>query len=371
MEENIRQEKILQEITVIKEPYFAQYLKKDRAVIVHKHGCSIVNPITNEEVIKIDNDHYRSRTQLPVLHPDKKKMALCYSKIIKIYDTNTGNQEWSATENNAIYSATFSPLENTVFLVCNEYRNVRCSSDGGAIKDDLATINSRGIIIKHDYITNERSEIYKGSFFYPVALHPTQNIMCAGNDKNEIFLYHLDNLKEPWKTGKLENTLAEKYQWNCDGSFIMASGGNDIYIVDSNLTDFYSCFKGDFRKRILNQDSTILATLSIIKLKKEHAKFYIIKYWDIATQKCIYTAKVVKKEKESWAVSSDRDLSFSPDGTELMIVLEDKCMIVPVPFEVYKKKAIFITWILKNYQYNNPEIPHDVIQYIMTTLYQI
>ena len=348
--ENIRQEKIIREITVVEEPSIARYLTKDRAVIAGKNGCSIVNPITNEEVIKMSDK--RAHVSL---RSDKKKVALFRNKTVKIYDTNTGDQEWVTRGSNNIGSATFSPLENTIFLVCHKYNN------------DVRYHKS--VIIKHNYVTNECTEIYKGTFLYEnIALHPTQNIMCAGNEQREIFLYQLNDLKSPSKKEKLKGPLPQYYQYSHDGSFIMASGVFDTYIIDSNLSHLQPYFKSEnmVHKTILNQNSTIFARL--VRSQQEKIEFYVIEYWDIATQKCIYKAKVEKKEL--WA-PFDRDLSFSFDETELMIVAENKCLIVPVHFNVNKKKAVFCLWILKNYQSNNPEIPSDIVEYIVNTLHDI
>ncbi len=204
-----------------------------------------------------------------------------------------------------------------------------------------------------------------------IAFHPTHNIICAGNRENQIFLYSL-NSKEVFKTGKLKNSLAGKYQYSHDGSFIIASGGRDIYITDLQLTNLSSCFNSHkklFYKTILNANSSILAILSKMDPSQpsyvytEDNTFYTIDYYDIVTKKCIYSAKVIRNDLDKRFYCED--LSFSPDETELMIVLNGKCIIVPVPFEVNKKHAIFIYWILKNYQSNNPEIPNDVAQYIL------
>jgi WD40 repeat protein len=340
---NIPQEKIIKEITVIQQPIKAQYVKKDRVIMVGKDRCSIVNPDTNQEVIKIGNDSYENFSLDFSLSADKKKVALSYKKNIKIYDTDTGNEIWSHHNNDYIHSPTFSSLEPFIILF-NGY-------------------NEHKKITKHNYITNQ-NETYNVPYLYEdVALHPTQNIMCAGNN-NKIVIYSLDNLKEPLKQGKLKNTLPEHYQYSHDGSFMVAAGLFDIYIIDNSLTNLFSCFRakninGEFYTTVLNADSTILAVLS-----KQVDGSYVIRYYDIATKKCIYLAIIEKK----YGVCPT-NLSFSPDETELMIVLNDKCVIVPVPFEVNKKNLLFVYWILKNYQNSNPEISDDVIGYIINTFF--
>jgi WD40 repeat protein len=369
--ENIPQEKILREITVIEKPIKAQYLEtKDRAIIFGKKGCTIINPITNQEIKKINNNSYYPNLFSFSLRADKKKIALSHKKTVKIYDINTGKEEWSIVAKNAV-EATFSPLEKAIFLIYTEYGkkndNLPCIMPGiYGVSDNFIleseTDHNRSTIIKHNYITNEQTKIYDGAFLYQdIALHPTKPIMCAGNPKKEFFLYSLDNLKSTTPQYKLKNSLAAKYYYSHDGSFIVAKGGDDIYIIDNNLTDLSSSFTcknfrdKSFKSIALNADSTVLALLS------EHkGGMYVIGYYDIATKKCMYSAQIEKVGP----FCDPTDLSFSPDETELMIVLNDKCIIVPVPFEVSKKQAIFRYWILKNYQHNNPEIPDDVIQYI-------
>jgi WD40 repeat protein len=342
--ENIRQERILQEITVIEKPIKAQYLKKDRAIILGKNGCSIVNPITNQEIIKIDNDTYEYYSFLD-LSPDKKEVAISRHDRIKICNADTGEQIWNKKSSYDMNKVTFSPQGKFLFLASNDM-NVNAST-----------------IREYDYTKNLSTTAYINYSLYPnIALHPTQNILCTGDHKKEMFLYDSHNLDLALlKTEKLDFT-AHNYCYSHDGSFIIATGFNDIRIMDTNLNHLFSFSSNHdekcFHTTKLNANSTLLAALS---KTRQLDPSYCIEYYSLLTQKCIYSAKIENEIGAYYFV----DLSFSPDENELMITLHKKCIIIPIPIN---KQTIFAYWILKNYQENNSTIPHDVVQYILSTL---
>jgi len=352
--ENIHDKKF-KEITIIQEPIGVRYLTKNHAIIFGKNGCSIIDVVANKEIKKIDNDNYTSTNFSHIsLRPDKKKIAVSNKKNIKIYDVATGNQEWSTVRANNIYGVVFSSLDTTIFLMTCAY-------------------DYKNTITKHNYVTNEQCEIYHDSYVYPsIALHPTQNSMCVGNTNHDMFLYQLDNLQLAEKKDQLKNIIAQSYQYSHDGSFILAYGLRDLYITDANLKNFSSyCILGsnesDLHGFILNATSTMLIIL--LSIQEGSDSYYAVRYWDITTQRCIKTVKIEKKNLR-FIYSIYKRFSLSDDETELMIVLNNKCIIVPVPFEV-NKKSIFLSWILKNYQKNNPEIPNEIVQYIFSAVRDI
>src|SRR5579863_5472712 len=90
------------ELKVIKDPFFAQYITDDRAIIASEKECCIMNPITDEIVQKVTIKPLDSRHRIIhcTIHPNKKKFALTYKDIDKrahttaIYDTTSGKKEW-------------------------------------------------------------------------------------------------------------------------------------------------------------------------------------------------------------------------------------------------------------------------------------
>ena len=75
------------------------------------------------------------------------------------------------------------------------------------------------------------------------------------------------------------------------------------------------------------------------------------------------------------SLHASSSLSFSPNGTKLLIVLYGKCIIVPVPFEVLyknitKEKSIATYYVLQEYLYDNKnslakDIRHLIMQYLL------
>lgn len=235
---------IITELTTTKESCLAQYLAHDRAVIVSEdtgmeHSqlykkllVHIINLEKNEivkEIIKGNYTWYHHPIHLAV-HPNKQKFAISFANMVTIYNSKTGEKEWDKVTRKAINTSTFSPIEDTIFLVHNEYSKK----------------NGETEIVIYNYVTDEKYKIYNDRLLRPtIALHPTQPIMYAGNHKGKLFFYSLYTLS---KQGLSFNQLIEAktidsgyterdYQYNHDGSVVIANGLYNIYIVAPNVDE--------------------------------------------------------------------------------------------------------------------------------------
>jgi hypothetical protein len=93
----------------------------------------------------------------------------------------------------------------------------------------------------------------------------------------------------------------------------------------------------------------------------------LIHYWDTITQLCVYSSFVHNSLLDRFV---GIDLSFSPNEMKLLITFKHRqntrCKIVSVPF-IVRKKTPFAYWCLKNYQFNQQELPQDLINLIIAT----
>src|SRR5579862_997898 len=367
------------ELKTVENPFFAQYITHDRAVIASEYECCIINPITDEIIKEVITGSLGSchRNTHCTVHPNKKKFALAYQNIqhpnhyeLAIYGTKTGEKEWSITEIVPIQISIFSPINPTIF------------------------INYGRQTIECDYITNKEYKIDPNynHLHNSIALHPTQNNVCVGIDIGNASLYSLDESRDFIINRQKIKCSARHYQYNHDGSIIIAYGGHekDIKIITplkeynpcsneinrhiaeegclpnycgtcgirmENATGFphESIVKSMFydndayiKKATFYLQSSILAMLQILWNKKEQKwSYFVVKYANIQTQKYMYTSPKLSFKYDR---SSDvfYDLSFSPHATQLLITCNGKSIIMPVPWEI--NKLCYFYLLLKHYK---------------------
>src|SRR5579862_1424009 len=215
------------ELKAVENPFFAQYISHDRAVIASEYECCIVNPMTDEIVkrIEIRSPYAHNHNIHCTIHPNKKKFALTREHTghmwstgtVTIYDTITGEKEWSIAKGHSIEKAIFSSIDSTIFIKwCSE-------------------------MIECNYVTDKEYEIDSNQSDRNIALHPTQNNVCVGIDAGKVFLYSLNESRDI-RNRQTIKCDAQHYQYNHDGSFIIAYGGidNDIKII-TPLAEYNPC----------------------------------------------------------------------------------------------------------------------------------
>jgi len=350
--ENIHQEKILKEITIIKKPNYAQYLTEDRAIITSDNGCSIINPITNEEIKKITNDEGSI-----VIHPNKQKFALSHKGTITIYDSKEYNKKYQTSVDGYIESFAFCPMDTIIFINLKPKQKFICFD----------------VIVKYNYQTDQQNFIYHRPRSN-LALHPTQKIVSFLKDNRTLYSYQSDDFNKLIGEIQLYKSPDERYdpaytcKYNFDGSSIVAFNHKNIYLIDPHTKDpVHPSFTSNRDEYFL--DIAFHPTIpSIFAVLTQSWNFYYdpnnsyLQYYDAKTKKYICTTPFSLPER-------CYDLSLCPSGKKALITLKNSAFVMPIPFEVLKTKVVaFIYWILKNYQFDHPEVPNDVIYYIMKHL---
>jgi WD40 repeat protein len=347
---------ITQEITAIKKPWRARYLDENRIVVSNRYGSnvSIVNLRTNEvQTINVNNIHPLS--EMICLQVDNKKIIHSHHQTIAVYDAQTGKKEWSVVEEKPIRSFACDTSKNTVYVGFGEAKNG---------------------IIKHNYITNDSEDIHVPKFCQIMSMHPTKEVMCISDyGSSGISLHSLPNLE----TKKDIFSLATIFicQYSPDGSCIVTGNCRYLFIIDpdkNNKTHPFLTAANDesFKNIAFHPNGLVLATLSQRQITKEDlsARFFsqyhvyknqIVRFWDLKTQKCIYTMPVFNAQ-------DGYDLTFSEDGSEMIIVLEDTCVRALVPFEAQKKCAYFL-WLLHQIAKEN-NLPKDAVHHCSKMLWQ-
>ncbi|HSC24885.1 MAG TPA: hypothetical protein VLB80_01540, partial [Candidatus Babeliales bacterium] len=180
--------------------------------------------------------------------------------------------------------------------------------------------------------------------------------------EGNISLHKLDDTLSKFNTISLPKLRCYFCQYSPDGSYIVAGGDKKLFIIDTDAYS-YKCLENKDDEIYCNiafhPNNLILAILSEKTVSLSRLCVYkqqIVHYWDIKTQKFIIANMPVLKS------SCGRDLSFSPDGLEMVIVLEGKCVRAPVPSAVNEKICQYLLFILHQL-IEDAKLPEDVMLY--------
>ena len=239
----------------------------------------------------------------------KKKLAFAHGQTIKIYSTKTGAEKFSMSTNDPskiVASLTFNPSDDTIFAC---YKN-SC------------------IIERYNYKNNTSHNsifTYGKSYAPTIAFSPTEKRLCIAPNPGSISIRSFDNYPAEFFSG--EKTYHSFCEYSQDGSTIAFGNANNVYILDTHSRECTQLHTSELITHItFYPNSSILATLSLPYSK--------VCFWDTTTFLPIISALTPYYTKVKAALK--QDFSFSPDGKKLIIALADKCVILPVPFEVIR-----------------------------------
>ena len=352
--------KIISEITVIKEPWQAEYLAEDRILVNGGDGCCIINPITNEKIKRIDilAPHF-------AIHPTTKKIAFA-GKNSAIY-SNSGDLETriQSYPTEAIKKLAFNPLYGRILL-----------------EHGVFTSN----ITEYNYETC--TEITTTGKISHIAFHPIQEIIytCSQNQKNinvynsAAFSFFSQNLIDTIPLSHCSNP--NNILCSPHGTLIAVEDKNKaVYIIESNdgihtvdriklptiknkqlcimnpITDTPTIIKLDrnpWRCMQFHPNSAVLATVMSLYINSEPHQ--IVFYWNALTQQLITTTPPFPSH-------NNYNITFSLNGTKIIVVLADKCIILPVPFEVIynaTEKLPYLYWFLLKECLDQHNVPKDI-----------
>lgn len=350
---NIRPD-IITTITVTK-PKQAAFLTNDLVIINHRNGCGIFDINTHAEVKKITDkecNHF-------AIHPQKQIIAISRKNDVTLYDIKTGTNIDRIDNHfcpHPIIATSFSPLTKNI-IIRYEYHNEM-------IDYDYATKTSYSY--SH---TNNTATAPKITF------HPTKPYICLGhkctfNSRISIFDYKPRH-KEPYNTTiqQLRTAHINFCEWSPNGFLIAHGNQYNVHIIQHPL-DWYndmnklkkSINDGQFVQIKFHPNSFFIATLS--------SPNRIVCYWDVATYEPISRLSLLFSDAICNVHKND-DLAFSDDGKKLIVTLTNKCIILPVPFELIyqpktKKQLLYFLFILNNYPHR--KLPQDIIRELIYTL---
>lgn len=359
--EPIAQARIIAEITTSDFCRSAFYLQEDQIFINSSSKCSFINPNTKQEIIFLKNNGVPSCI---AVHPNGKKIAVSsyhlpqYDQKLTVYTDapNSSSKKTILSCPFTIKTLQFNPLDDTIAINSSDATDVTIYN--------YQTNNCYNIAIQKTHsIKNSLYDQQKPI----ITFHPTKPFLCLAWEK----LYIHDLTSATTKIKAHGSLCYHKFcQYSPDGSFIIRGTGTEIILTKPSHKSHKSVAviqnrENYFDNIAIHPQNNVLLTLS----KPDGT----LRYWDTNTSKQIIAMNSLSDTNKSLHASSS--LSFSPNGTKLLIVLYGKCIIVPVPFEVLyknitKEKSIATYYVLQEYLYDNKnslakDIRHLIMQYLL------
>ncbi len=328
----------IQEITAVENPRCVRYVKNNCVAISSSRECNILDLETKSLlcVNKLNNcwDYVNS----PILEITRNKIISSIDKKITIYDMQVGKEICFMPKQQEAWSLAVNPHDDTIFLSYAREKTV----------------------LEYNYTNDSSQYIHSDEKnCWLIDIHPSKKIMCIANCLGDISVRSLNNLNERLKTITLPKPKQSIYnfcQFSRDGSYIVTGNKEKIYILDANKKT-HACplikhLKNErFNAIAFHPDGSMLAALTTRNISSVDKKV-VIHYWNLKTKKFIFTSP----ELDS---NGGYDLSFSHDGLEVIVALEDKCVRTLVPFAIKEKGAYILLWLNQIKKQKN--LPQDVI----------
>jgi WD40 repeat protein len=357
----IPKQTILFELATTPDEKFAAFISNNR-VIINGKTCRIMDLGNDTPVFTFNNTPADNTI---TLHPNKSCFALCNSNTIIIYETETGIKKWNSSllGDDDIIACMFNPCDSSLFI-------------GRSYHQYLTQYNYNTDTVSFDPI------LYTTTLPL-IDIHPTNRQICSqyGMGPGAIHLYDYNQQKNDYeKAIKIDNhhkLLRMIYSPN--GSCIGTVNNYCINIINlkSRLASTISYLKDNciinpinsaFATIEFHPNSTVLAALLVVhnpgkSTPKKRSYSALLQYLD--SNKNLLSKDVIIAETpiaEFYiAQKPNTALSFSPDGTKIIIMFHDKCVVLPVPLQVIyhpeaHKKALLLYELL-----NNHGLPHDIM----------
>lgn len=376
-----KEKTICPEITAVKNPHQAFFITNNQAVINGEGGCSIVHLQNNKEIKKISD----SDDAYLAMHPDKSVFALAHSDRLYIYDAHTGILRCDSFQLKLpnVTSAVFNHSQD-IFLSSKNYNGYYITRFIHAKNYYNPPVNETIIdsLIPCNHMDHD-------SFLTNIICHPThQELICLiCSATGHISIKNIDSLFVDDNLHRSQlNRLNGKHlngAYSPDGSILACYNPATFFIIDINTGEKEMLLKiankGMIRAITFHPEGSIITALS----NKEEVTN--IDYWDIKNKKIIMSTPLPEVHNThnaqfslinpfSWFTTKENNqinpsLSFSPDQKNLMVIMKNKCFLIPVSFEIrYRtdiKERILLYWLLKNCNIDdNPVLPKELIQTI-------
>ena len=359
-------------------PDYESFITDDHLVINNKKECKIIDLTTRKTITKIINT---TSAKLSA-HPNKNFFALSDTKKITIYDTKTGKEKWNILEdkNSAIHSCMFSPSDDTLFVWQIDYTPFyRLSAYNYRINKVLLTK-----ISTDSSLTPPCMDIHPKKPQLCLRHHASTSKECyhqlvrvnSIKQNDMIDIYDHDRGKSLYEktkslTAPSNSIWCVKYSPN--GSLLATVSKLAITLINltnglaatlNQLPSYHDSFSSiEFHP---NPHSCVLVALLLTNCNHNDLKtpvdyYVILRYFDIHTKKIISEISLSDIYPFCWVKKEKVLLSFSPNGKNLMVNLNDRCVILEVPHNVIYQPMALNKLLLLYKILDQHNLPHDIM----------
>src|SRR4030095_1041181 len=338
---------IIHIIKTIKKPQSVVSFPGDIIAIEGYKECSIYSIAKKQEICRINNN---DTIKCIAGHPTKPLLAIISENslnqgYLRIYNITTGDRIAELQQNHLQSPLAFNPINGT--LIVRYLWNGLCIYNCMTLAEiTLFTMNTQNAPI--------------------IAFNPTTN-ECAFYASKTITILNTENNFSSTKKEASITYPATTLLYSSDGSFMLCNAYNKkYYVIDSLLTA--KTYDGNFKAIAMNPTSLILAGFSI--------ENKCIDYINTQKNGPILASTNLSSFKLGHACHGEF-IQFSSDGKRVIIVDNDRCYELEVPFDALyqpgtKDKCITTLWVLRNCVDNNNEllpedIKHFLIKYLLGT----
>lgn len=345
-----------QRLLSVSNPVFKNILSIKSAVFLKPN----IIALGSDEAIHVFNDTNQRCLNLRwphgtahniITNGDKTKVGFFCRNSFLVYDTITTEPIWSySTPNKDNYSASFSAVDDTIFVCQNE---------------QLITNKKSSYICLPFVGTNNH---------FSIACHPKENKILYPNSNERLSVKQL-------ATGQITDynptinipyvSQSARYVSDSIRSAMYSPDGNYIAILtDKKKTFIYNPTTNNTEPIDCDCECTNLAFLPHSSLIAIVCSDNTIRYYNFIKVSHIATAALSAPlplvPVQNILINT---LDFSPDGTQYVTVINNMCFIGNIPFNAIKEKSFSVYCLLKKYSQQNYYLPLEIVQLFIKKLF--
>lgn len=335
-------------ITPENKPTSVAFMQNNTIIITELNSFSVHNYTTKKTFSK--------EIETGIIHDiatnnKKNKFALSTTGALIVYNSKTKHPEWKSNIDNISttkpISIAFNSQDDDEIISLVPAFNILQLSNG--LKNKFIDTN----------ITNETTNI-------SLCCNPKKPIVAHPSSEQKLTIINYETLTHT-KSPKYYSIVGASYSPDGQRLAIMNRDdlGSSLFIEINDFTED-NTYKHDSNKLYISM--AFHPNNQALALLTHDNKIYYLNYH---TGDFIKNFKAIDQDPLELHHSLEKRLSFSPDGRQLLVALKNKCLILPVPFNVrYEPEAHERLWTtfysLKKYA--DFYLPSDIINVITEKL---
>ncbi len=354
----------------IQQPTHVACLRNKQYVIAGTNGATIFDKKA------LQSTHFQQDNTIDDLavNCSKTKIATSSNGVLTVYHAKTGEKEWHHDTNTRQHTPiTFNSQHDSELIALIypdqlQFFTNQYNCETHAILKTMSPLRTK--IACHPKKQDITYLIKEPGLFDP--------------EVNTIYVYHKKRIAcEKWDCnaencaisgGNKRNLAYESYHYNTIGYCAVKLNYNGCaFITDATHSVWYAADLPS--SPIFHIASAFHPYKPIVALLTDK---YLLEFYTL-TKDCPFKNRTIIPLTECDVTLDTIDnqnlhligkrIAFSPSGKHVVIALANKCIVIPVPFDVLyisatKKQLIHLFWVLKNNRFMTDPLPIDIVRLI-------